>query len=433
MPVRLYLDTARLGRMSRRAQRAQIDFVRLAGEEGCSLYWDRFLRGGFDVWPRRMRKRYPGLSDWRGIQHLKASLAKLTDIAEPSRVLLANRSAELVRLAARTMVRRCERVLITDLTWPSYARILEHECRRLRRRITTVPIRQAIFHDYVPLGEVVQQIVTAYRANRCDGLFLPAVSHDGIRLPLRMICRAVGQYRPPRFVAVDGAQAFCHAPIDLTGDWCDIFVAGCHKWLGAHIPMGIAVLPRVESTITIKRTLRRRLRGGHWHDPLLRFIWQVEHKSRDRFSETVNLSGLFSCQASLADWLERPYTIQHRFKQQLINARQLVDFTQDSGWKSLQPSSCFRSGIILLKANTAGSSARQAGVLRSRFRRSGIAVTTYSGGTARLSMPREPWTDATVFHVQTVLQRCLDRFDSASPVTLMEEAGPAHVPQILAL
>ena len=49
MPVRLYLDTARLGRMSRRAQRAQIDFVRLAGEEGCSLYWDRFLRGGFGV------------------------------------------------------------------------------------------------------------------------------------------------------------------------------------------------------------------------------------------------------------------------------------------------------------------------------------------------------------------------------------------------
>ena len=71
--------------------------------------------------------------------------------------------------------------------------------------------------------------------------------------------------------------------------------------------------------------------------------------------------------------------------------------------------------------------------LRARFRRSGIAVTTYPGGTARLSMPREPWTDATVYHVQTVLRRCLDRFDSASPVTLMEEARPAHVPQTLAL
>ena len=47
MPARLYLDTARLGRMSPRAQRAQIDFVRLAGEEGCTLYWERFLRDGF--------------------------------------------------------------------------------------------------------------------------------------------------------------------------------------------------------------------------------------------------------------------------------------------------------------------------------------------------------------------------------------------------
>ena len=47
MPLRLYLDTARLGRMSPRAQRAQFDFVRLAVEEGCTLYWERFLRHGF--------------------------------------------------------------------------------------------------------------------------------------------------------------------------------------------------------------------------------------------------------------------------------------------------------------------------------------------------------------------------------------------------
>ena len=99
-----------------------------------------------------MQKRYPGLSDWQGIQHLKASLAELTGVTDPSRVLLANRSAELVRLAARTMFRQCERVLVTDLTWPSYARILERECRRLRRRIATVPIRQAIFRDRAPLG-----------------------------------------------------------------------------------------------------------------------------------------------------------------------------------------------------------------------------------------------------------------------------------------
>ena len=431
MPVRLYLDTARLGRMSRRAQRAQIDFVRLAGEEGCTLYWERFLRDGFAVWPRRMRKRYPGLSDWQGIQHLKASLADLAGVSGPDRVLLANRSAELVRLAARTMFRQCERVLVTDLTWPSYARILEHECRKLQRRISTVPIREAIFRDRVPLAEVVQRIVSAYRAHQCDGLFLPAVSHDGIRLPLRTVCRAVGRRRPPRFVIVDGAQAFCHAPVDLAGGWCDMFIAGCHKWLGGHIPMGLAVLPRAKSAVLVKRKLSQQLRAGHWHDPLLRFIWQVEGKSGDRFSETVNLSGLFSCQASLTEWLENPFTIQRRFKQQLANARHLSQVAEDCGWQPVSPSACFRSGIVLLKANTADSGTRQADSLRARFRRAGIAVTTYPDGTTRLSMPREPWKHEALHHFQTVLRRCADRH-VASP-TINRTMELSYVPQSLAL
>ena len=46
VPTQLYLDTARLGLMSPSAQRLQIDFIRFAGGEGASLYWDQFLRGG---------------------------------------------------------------------------------------------------------------------------------------------------------------------------------------------------------------------------------------------------------------------------------------------------------------------------------------------------------------------------------------------------
>ena len=82
MHDRLYLDTARLGRMSPRAQRAQFDFVRLAGEEGCTLYWERFLRDGFRAWPRRIQQRYAELSDWRGIHELKHSLATLAGVTD---------------------------------------------------------------------------------------------------------------------------------------------------------------------------------------------------------------------------------------------------------------------------------------------------------------------------------------------------------------
>jgi hypothetical protein len=430
MPLRLYLDTARLGRMSRRAQGATVDFVRLAGEEGCTLYWDRFLRDGFGVWPRRLQTCYSGLSDWRGIGHLKSSLAELAGVSGPDCVLLANRSAELVRLAARVMSRQCERVLVTDLTWPNYARIIERQCRHARRQEAVVPLRDAILRDRAPLGEIVQRILKAYRANQCDGLFLPAVSHDGIRLPIRMVCRAVSQYRPPRFVVVDGVQAFCHAPVDLAGDWCDMFIAGCHKWFGGHIPLGLAVLPRRESAALIKRVLDRHLRTGHWHDPLVHFIWQSEHESRDRFSETVNLTGLFSCQASLTEWLQLPFTIQRRFKQQLANARQLASVAMSCGWQPLQPSACFRSGIVLITTHTDNGN-QHADVLRAGFLRLGIAVTTYPDGATRLSMPTQRWNVGSLRRLGTVLRCCAGR--RPSPHTLTRTTQSPVIPPTLAL
>jgi len=44
MPSMLYLDAARMGRMAPTAQWALRDFVRVAGEEGCTLYFERFKR-----------------------------------------------------------------------------------------------------------------------------------------------------------------------------------------------------------------------------------------------------------------------------------------------------------------------------------------------------------------------------------------------------
>jgi hypothetical protein len=43
----MFLDTARLGLMSPAAQRAQADLARLAGVEGASPAFERFLSAGF--------------------------------------------------------------------------------------------------------------------------------------------------------------------------------------------------------------------------------------------------------------------------------------------------------------------------------------------------------------------------------------------------
>ena len=78
MSTFVYLDTARLGQMCREAQAADRDFVRLAGEEGCSLYFEDFLHGGYfgGLSPRR-RRRFPNLSGWEGLATLKRDLSGL--------------------------------------------------------------------------------------------------------------------------------------------------------------------------------------------------------------------------------------------------------------------------------------------------------------------------------------------------------------------
>ena len=74
MPSMLYLDAARMGRMAPTAQLALQDFVRVAGEEGCTLYFERFLNEGFSAWPVGYRARFPGLWSWGGVKELKTAL-----------------------------------------------------------------------------------------------------------------------------------------------------------------------------------------------------------------------------------------------------------------------------------------------------------------------------------------------------------------------
>ena len=117
MPTSVYLDTARLGQMCPEAQAADRYFARLAGEEGGSLYFERFLRGGFfRGFSFKRRKRFRNLSAWRGLAILKRDLSTLLSLSHGSKVLLASRSAQLVQLAARLLCKCCR-----NIRWYRYA------------------------------------------------------------------------------------------------------------------------------------------------------------------------------------------------------------------------------------------------------------------------------------------------------------------------
>lgn len=379
MPHALYLDAARMGKMSPSTQRALQDFVRFLGENGCTLYFDNLLKHGWTAWPTFLRDRFPGLNVWNGIIELRRALSRAVEASEQTSILLAGRTAKLVELAARDVFRRCRRVLITDLTWPSYARVFRRLAKRHGGEIVSVPIRNAILLRKAPPEEIVDHISQVYRAQACDGLFIPEVSHDGIRLPLQTIAKHIRNKSDLTRVVVDGAQAFGQVPVGLSSGFCDLYIVGSHKWLGAYLPLGIGFCPRQESATQIQQTAQ--MIG----DPLLRLLNHMEHGSEDRFAETVNLTPLFSCRAALQDL----GNIEARFAWRRSNMAKLIANLPDC-WKPILPHEAFRSGILLVKVGQPRLQRVPAEELRALFLSQGIGLTAYADGLVRLSMPDFP-------------------------------------------
>lgn len=387
MKTRLYLDTARMGLPALSVRKAQEDFFRLMSEEGLSGCLDELLSGGFDAWPESLGRRYRGLRDWRGVRELKESLRRLLLAPPETRVFLASRSSALMKLTARAFFLQCRRVLVTDLTWPGYAKLLERERTRIGRKVETLSVRSKILDDRASAGEIARLIARYFRDRRCDGIFLPAVSHEGIRLPLGEILSLLKEAGRPRFFAVDGAQALSHVPVDLTSGAFDLFLAGSHKWLRGVGPMGMGFCPRANTRCFIWEVAQRMIDSGELDDPLLRFTEELESKERDTFSETVNISPLFSARAAARLAEERGSGGEVQFRRRQIARDALEGVSKSSGWKPLLPQSPLRSGILLLQAT--GERIREAlpEGTRRLFQAFGISITAYEGALVRFSMP----------------------------------------------
>lgn len=386
MPDLLYLDTARLGRMSPAAQRAQHDYVTLASEEGASAYFERFAQHGLAACSSEMRNRYSGLVHWQGVAELKRSLRILAGHRPDLPVLLAHRSAQLMKLTARVLFLTCRNVLVTDLGWPGYYTILEQEAQRANRSITTVAVRDEVLGGQLGEAELIDRVCDVYPREQCDGLFLTAVSNWGIRFPIEPVVRRLEGAHLVWAVAVDGAQDFCHTPGRLEAEYCDLYLTGCHKWLSAHHPMGLAFYGRRRSRGVIDTILSRMRVSGDLDDPLLRFSGQLETGTLDGVTETVNLLPLFSARAAVEDT-----GTADAFCRRSENLSAAAAAAWNAGWHPLLPDESLRSGILLLRAERAEVRAVCPDSLRTALRDSGVAASVYGDGVIRLSMPSAPF------------------------------------------
>jgi hypothetical protein len=400
----LYLDTARLGRMSLSAQRASRDFIGLLGELGASRNLDRILQHGLEACPSATRSRFPGLSEWKGVAALKEAVCGLVKLEPGLPALLAGRSAELMKFAAALLIRRCRNVMVVDLGWPGYHRVLSAECDRTHRRLTTVSLCAELLRGAIDENEVIRRIQAEFIKHECDGLLLPAVSHLGVRLPVQAIHREIEKHHEVRFVVVDGAQDFCHVTSDLRNDCCDLYLTGCHKWLGASQPMGLAFYGRRRSRAFIETVLARLIKSRQIDDPLLRFVELLCRGTTHPFEETVNISPLFSCQGAVSDFIACGQSEVDGPPKRIANAEHVADVAAVTGWIQRAPHPSLRSGILLLQAERKETRSRSRESLRAAFDECGVALTAYDDGLVRLSMPPEPITNEELHHLESAFQ-----------------------------
>ena len=388
------------------AQAADHDFARLAGEEGCSLYFEQFLRCGFTALPPSLARQYPGLSFWAGVTAFKNDLKTAICLPRQRRVLVANRSAQLVRLAAKLLCQRCENILVTDMEWPAYIRALATECQRTGRLLTTVPMREAVLRDKICQDEAIDRLLDHYRRHNCDGLFLSAVTYQGVQLPVRQFVQSLQPREKPRFVVVDGAQALNHVPLGLADEYCDLLLAGCHKWLRAYQPLGLAFCCRRSSEKLVATTLSEMQARGEIDDPLLAFTNQLEAQSTESYSETVNLVPMFTAAAAVRRMLYSAKAKREELATQMANADRVADQAAATGWQPLRPTLLMQSGVLLLESRNQDTRQVPTDIIRQHFLTAGIAITVYDGGLLRASLPDWPMTSSDLPRLQSSLSQC---------------------------
>lgn len=389
-PTRLYLDTARLGLMIPSAQRANADFAKLLSEEGLSLYATRWLAEGSNAMPAGFVERFPGLADWPGIGGFEEIVCRLADLSSTSRVLFASRSTALARLAVAELVTRCERPLTVDLLWPCYQALLAKACRRRGKPLTIVRVRKHILQNQANIADTVRQVADAFHQYGCDGVFVPSVTHDGVRFPAAALLRAIARTEGGTFSVVDGAQALGHLTTDDSAPIADIYLSNAHKWLGAGFPLGMAICRGDRGS-----------KAPPCHDSLLSLTRQIASGQSRAFGETVHTASLVTGWAAVSDALSRDR--QQEAHHQLVNRKLLVGVANAIGWLPVEPQSEFRTGVVLLRAPTQRIRRLSSAELSESFNRLGVAVTCYPGGQVRLSAPRRTLRMSDVAYFATVL------------------------------
>jgi selenocysteine lyase/cysteine desulfurase len=132
-----------------------------------------------------------------------------------------------------------------------------HEALRLRAARDGVRVRRIRLYDD-PARASRQAIVDAVRRGVSARTRLLALtwvhSGTGVKLPLREIAAELaGERRRGLLIVVDGVHGLGVEDLSPGIDACDVFVAGCHKWLGG--PRGTGLVWSIKAWDALRPTI----------------------------------------------------------------------------------------------------------------------------------------------------------------------------------
>ncbi len=382
------------------ALNASFDFARFAHEHGSTLYFSQFLREGFSSWPLELQNQYPGLADWEGVSKFHNRLRELAEVEETQPVFVASRSTFLMQCGARLLTGPCRNVMITDCTWPAYAKILREQCELSQIQLSVCPVRVQIVNAHCSVEQVVDGAVQMYLKKNCDGLFLPLIDNLGIRLPVEHIVDEIRVRAELRFVVVDGAQALGQVDLNLNSKYYDFFIAGTHKWLCSHHPLGIGFCGHPATTSYIVDSIRRWQASSLLADPVLNFASELSGEPTSQFGETVSVAPLIVANAAISSRRNQSRSVAEK------NRQLITQLAGNCGWTVIDTAEEFHSQVLLIEPHESTISASD---IQTSLQTSGVAATVYKNRVMRISIPDDLLTNPQLERLQAALSHSVQQ------------------------
>jgi len=234
-----YLDWGSLGRSHKVVVKAQVDWIKLRNRIGpAGGLIRKAIDGGLALMPE-LKKDYPGLANWLGIEHLREKVARVLGCGRDE-VLFTKNTTDAIRMVLSSLRLTSEdEILTSDLEHDSTLYNCAWACSQWKTRIEQVTLSDIVGTS--DFGSEATRRVEKKINKRTRIVILSHIAYgSGVVLPVGTIAQACRARNPSTLILVDGAHSLGLVPLSMNDLRCDFFASSGTKWLLA--PEGTGIL-----------------------------------------------------------------------------------------------------------------------------------------------------------------------------------------------